>query len=157
MILLFEYKIWADSNHIAKQIIVTISSLLFYKDKKSDTNEIYLGIYILLCYYVNFLSNHIYICRTSASNNMRIFPYKLHNWFKVYISFMILYYICVISLPNWDINKIYRCTCLLWFNGFLHLRKFQNQPICFSSICIIRKMLKLFSEVHTQQQRQENM
>ena len=85
------------------------------------------------------------------------FSYKLHNWFKVYISFMILYYICVISLPNWDINKIYRCTCLLWFNGFLHLRKFQNQPICFSSICIIRKMLKLFSEVHTQQQRQENM
>ena len=71
----FEYKIWADSNHIAKQIIVTISPLLFYKDKKSDTNEIYLGIYIFLFYYVNFLSNH----RTSASNNIRIFPYKLHN------------------------------------------------------------------------------
>ena len=49
MILLFEYKIWADSNHIAKRIIVTISSLLFYKDKKSGTNEIYLG-YIF--YYV---------------------------------------------------------------------------------------------------------
>ena len=49
MILLFEYKIWADSNHIAKQIIVTISSLLFYKDKKSDTNEIYL---VYMFYYV---------------------------------------------------------------------------------------------------------
>ena len=49
MILLLEYKIWVDANHIAKQIIVTISSLLFYKDKKSGTNEIYLG-YIF--YYV---------------------------------------------------------------------------------------------------------
>ena len=66
MIFLFEYKIWADSNHIAKQIIVTISSLLFYKYKKSDTNEIYLGIYILLCYYVNFLSTHIYVGRLQA-------------------------------------------------------------------------------------------
>ena len=111
--------------------------------------------FIMLLCKLSFKSN-ICIGRVQAIVCV-LFPYKLHNWFKVYISFMILYYICVISLPNWDINKIYRCTCLLWFNGFLHLRKFQNQPICFSSICIIRKMLKLFSEVHTQQQRQENM
>ena len=66
MIFLFEYKIWADSNHIAKQIIVTISPLLFYKDKKSDTNEIYLGIYVFLFYYVSFLSNHMYVKRMQA-------------------------------------------------------------------------------------------
>ena len=50
---------------------------------------------------------------------------------------------------NWNVNKSYRGLPAGFDLMVLHLRKIQNQPICYSSICIMcKKMLKELSEVH---------